>query len=269
LEASLTNQTLFVTGAGLKLPQQITIETLDALLSCNIVLTVIPDNPALTYLRNKGLNIVSISGRYVAGRYRPDIYNEIADIVLMQTKLHERVAYLTEGNPFLIDSISTIIVMKGREFGINVIALPAVSSIDCILTELSHDIINTGIQIYEASWAFMHNIQLNKSIPALLMQVNVFGTAFASTRHELEEGALGELQAYLGDFYPRDHICISTGIGGKFTTFPISHLSKVSMSEIWSGSMFLPPTESPKCQKIEFYERMASKENHLEKFRQI
>lgn len=238
---------IYILGAGVKTPDQLTLETLGALRRCNVVYTIYPltENECLQ-LGISGA-IRSLWHLFEASVIRRDTYKMVAETVLKAASLERPVAFLTPGNPIVSDSVAQELLSAGPERGFRVRLLPAVSSLDTVMAVLGFDV-SPGLQIYDSSWFVASNIAPCIHIPCLLLQVTTFGTWFSTMGRRLRAGALIELRDYLLRFYPSDHVIVFVQSGTRFSRketrrVPLGDLGAVH--GVIPGSLYIPRLKEP------------------------
>lgn len=259
---------IVVAGTGIRSPDQFTLESLEWLHRCQLVLTILPPGPVTAFLSAQGLRVESLAHFYQPGNLRPQIYATVIETVLNAAMHYRPLGYVTSGNPVVVDNMALGVFRAASAKGLQVLMLPAISSIDTILIDLKHDIVDSGLQIYEASWFVGHAIEPRTDVPCLLLQVNAFGTAFAAIGHEPTPAALKSLREHLIRFYPPSHLILL--VASSDTNFSasqviqlrIADLDEVRSEHIASGTMFIPPAHSPQVVNEEFIKRMYDHEHH-------
>lgn len=171
------NKTLYIAGYGV-MPEED---------RCGFIDRIIDESDAIFMLEKPGSwldrrltehdnyvkNYIEL---YQDGVDRLAIYNNICDDILLQFEEVSQAVYLTEGNPFLLDYISSTLEKKASEFNIEVISAPGLSSLDKLLFELRVPIEKFGIQVYLANYFCYESPSINIDGILILMQPGNIGS---------------------------------------------------------------------------------------------
>jgi uncharacterized protein YabN with tetrapyrrole methylase and pyrophosphatase domain len=151
-----------------------------------------------------------------------------------------------DGNPIVFNVTTQEILRGGPARGLTVRVFPAVSAIDTVLVDLNQDIGFSGLQIYDASGLVLYRIEPRVDVPCLLLQPQMFGTAYAAVGHEPMPNALNPLRDHLLRFYPPEHevTFIWSAVwwyeDPEIHRLPLSGLDSVGWREVAGASMFIP-----------------------------
>lgn len=264
-----------IVGTGVCFPAHLTLETIDILLRCNAIYTMLANPEELESilqmlsadrdLAGTTLKIVSLYRMYQPNRIRKINYELAVETVLNAAASEKPVAYLTRGNPVVYDSVTQGILTKGKDRGFDVQVFSAISSLDTIMVDLQQEVA-PGLQIYEASILVAHNIQLRVDIACLLFQVSVFGTKYAPIDREPRKDSLKVLKDYLLRFYPPEHeVALARSAESWNDQSQIYHVKLQKLDDLnkeakLGTSMFIPRLHEPEINQT-FTEQMSNPES--------
>lgn len=266
---------LAIVGTGVCFPAHLTLETIDVLLRCNAIYTMLANPEELAYilqtlagdrdLIDTPPKIESLYSMYQPNQIRKINYDLAIETVLNAAASKKPVAYLTRGNPVVYDSVTQGILTKAKDRGLNVQIFPAISSIDTIMVDLQAEVA-PGLQIYEASLLVAHKIQLRVDIACLLFQVSVFGTNYAPIDREPRKDSLKVLKDYLLHFYPPEHKVAlvrsaeSWNAQSQIYHVKLQDLDNLNKEVKLGTSMFIPRLHEPEINQT-FAEQMSNPES--------
>lgn len=205
---------LFVVGRGVRDGTgQMTLEAVEALKTCRVVLDLSADPDAVRAIHP---NVVDLAQDYWTFDVNEDVYARIERIVLDEVRRGgPTVGHITDGHPLLFDDVSWSLVRRGRKLGLKVVALPGVSCLDTMVLELGVDLGN-GTQILEATQVLHYDLALNPYLATFLFQIGSFGTNFVSaTTRRNRKGRFTPLVDHLLKFFPRGHPAVLISSSGR------------------------------------------------------
>jgi uncharacterized protein YabN with tetrapyrrole methylase and pyrophosphatase domain len=253
---------IVVVGSGVRVPGQFTRESVEALRGCRRIYTLLPQIGLTDFLREIGPPVEDISSLYQTGRPRLEVYEQVTGIVLGRAADGGPVGYVTAGNPILFDQTTRAVLAGAEHRGLVAKVYPGVSIVDTMLVDLEHDIGATGLQIFGASWMIGHGLLPNPNVPCIVLQINVFGTAYATEGTELRAGALTPLRDHLLQVYPPEHelVFVESPVfwfeRPRQPRVPLSELGNVGPGESVAPSLFIPPASTPAVVNQMFANRM-------------
>jgi uncharacterized protein YabN with tetrapyrrole methylase and pyrophosphatase domain len=242
------SHTLYIAGAGIHPPGQLSLETVEALQSCVEIWTNIPESlhrdlPVDIAQVTKGL-----SSFYKPGRPRIENYLEVVSHILERVLAVSRVGYLTQGHPLIFDSVASKLISESPLSDVSVTLLPGISCIDTILVDVIYDPAK-GLQVYEATGFVRNRIVIDPRAALLLLQPSVFDSR--TIRMPDATGPdLAPLAAALRTFYPAEHSVLfvrsATGTMSQFVTeTTVADVASVPAAATLGSSIFLRPTGAP------------------------
>ena len=75
----------------------------------------------------------TLGNLYQEGAFDQEIYERIAEIVLLATKRYAHVCYLVPGHPLIYVTSSSLILDRAQRMGITTTVLPGISSLDTMI----------------------------------------------------------------------------------------------------------------------------------------
>jgi uncharacterized protein YabN with tetrapyrrole methylase and pyrophosphatase domain len=183
---------------------QMTIEAMDALRASRLVFDLSGDAKAVRKIHH---NVIDLSDDYWTGELCDDVYQRLEEMVVAEVRKNgPGVSIIVDGHPMLFDDVNWSLLRKGKRRGLNVVAIPGVSSLDTMMIDVGEDLGN-GAQIVHANQLLVYDIALDPHLQTYVLQVGKFGTEFFSreTRRNLP-GRFTLLAAHLTRFYPADHM---------------------------------------------------------------
>ena len=126
--------------------------------------------------------------------------------------------------------------------------LPAVSSVDCLVTDLGMDPGAWGLQQFEATNFLLFARAIDVTVPLLLWQISVVGESRGPTEPNAE--GLGLLTRRLADLYGPEHEVVVY----EACPYPAGrpYIQRVRIRELQASqltplcSLFVPPASEPK-----------------------
>src|SRR5260370_1108088 len=124
---------IYLTGLGTFELRQLTLETLDVLRNVNVVYHLSARHADLCAINPRTRDL---SDHYFRTGDRQDIYEAMARYLVKTAKLEGPIALALDGNPMFFSDISWMTAAMGKQEGLRVEALPAVSCIDVLPMQL-------------------------------------------------------------------------------------------------------------------------------------
>ena len=237
-------------GSGMQIPEQLTLESLDALRQCHEIYSILSPAEQEHLPEEFSPRLKSLWPLYKPGAPRADVYASEVETILEAAARHAPVAYLTPGHPIVFDRVTQGIITAAPTRGLTYKIFPGISSLDTMLVDLQRDIA-PGIQIYDATSMVVAHIEPRVDLDCLLFQIAVFGTTYVAAGYQTLPDAFALLQAHLLQFYPPEHevIQVTSAFQGKpaahLNHFALQHLSGPECRiQVPSGSLFIPRLRS-------------------------
>jgi len=236
--------TLAVVGAGLRLPDHLTVEALRILEQSDRIFTVLSVYETLALpaaIRDKCEYLEDL---FDPERPRHEAYYEMARRTLDACAPGIGVSHLARGNPGVLNTVTELLVKGGAAMGIGVRVVPGVSAIDTVLIDMGYDP-RRGLQLVEATAAVQEDIKLDPRMPCMVLQPHTFGTDLpikSTTSHDLELGRLGD---FLAQFWDGDHSLAAVssyevGAEPRVVWRTVGSLGTLTSEDLWATSLFVP-----------------------------
>jgi len=236
---------LFLVGAGVCFPDQLTSEALEALRRSRAILTIVPQTALRDLTPTLLSKCVTLWHLYEPLRPRAENYRAVVDSVLDRAKEGGTTSWLTPGHPLVFDSVSEGLRREAPPLGITVHVLPAVSCIDTILADVGYEPAN-GLVIHEATVVVAGRIPLNPDLAAILLQIGVFGTNMPRLTGSEPMPELAPLRDHLLRFFPPEHRVAfvrsrwSSQSPGSVEWTPLARMLEVMKQRVDGTTLFVP-----------------------------
>jgi len=264
---------IIIVGAGLKMPEHLTIEALEALCCSKVIFTIFHEAPLVKstiewYAKSKHnsqleIDVRSLDELYEPNRLRVHNYMLAADTIIKEVKNGRPICYLTQGNPVVFDRVTKEVIKRAEKNGYSYEILSGISSLDTVMSDLRKEIA-PGLQIYDSSGLVGQNLKPNVELPCILLQLNVFSTSFISKSKILKEGTLEGLKNYLLAFYPPNHemqfVISESNYSSKIIySAKLESLDKVDPKYLSGSCLYIPSLNEPQMDE-KFVETMLSRD---------
>lgn len=197
---------IYLLGLGINGTIHVTEETKQAARSCSTLFVLHDDPNVVSYLWTLCEDVRDVVTYYSVGQARADVYSRIADAVVERSEAEDVVGLAVHGHPLFLVSAAENVIRRGRDKGLRVRILPAVSSFDTLLCDLEVDY-GYGLQMFDATTMLLRGWRPNPYIPLLVFQLaTVLDSAVVN--REPSPRSLEPLAARLRQFYPPDHECV-------------------------------------------------------------
>ena len=192
---------LWILGLGIRGLRQVTLETLEVLERCRIVLHLTQQHEALARINPR---LVDLEDDYWTGEERGVVYERLVRLVLAEVARGPEVAVVFYGHPMIFDDVTLALVRRSKRRGLRCRVLPAVSCLDTLCIDLGIDY-GYGLQVFEATTLVTHRQPLSPELDALVLQLGEFGTDRTADTILDHAGRFTPLVEHLRRFYPGDH----------------------------------------------------------------
>jgi len=263
---------LFIVGAGVQIPDQLTMAAVRALNESNEVYTILPRS-CFELLPSSWLpKLRDLRALYLRGGRRIDVYTAEVELIFQAARSNPPVAYLTVGNPVVFDSVTSALIARSAEHEMRIRVIAGVSSVDAIMADLGMDYA-PGLQVYDATSLVVHDIRPRTDVACLLMQPDVFGTGYVAMGWEPRASALRPLREHLLRSYPENHqvtyvTCSSAGgVAPDLESFPLRELGGSENLPQKPGASLLIPSSTALSVNAELHERALDQEEFVKNFR--
>lgn len=138
-----------IIGLGPGSSDALTLGAVEAIRNAGHVYLRTKIHPTVKYLIEKGIKFETYDDRYEKGTNFDEIYESIAEDLILQHEKHGDIVYAVPGHPLVAEKSVSILINLCRGKDIPIQIVPAVSFIDVMLERLQIDPIN-GIKIIDA-----------------------------------------------------------------------------------------------------------------------
>jgi uncharacterized protein YabN with tetrapyrrole methylase and pyrophosphatase domain len=239
---------LTIVGTGIAAGSHLTTESREALERADLVLFLVAEPVAATWLSTLNPRNRSLSRHYRLGAPREEIYASIVDEILDELRAGRNLCVAFYGHPAVFVRPAHDAVRRAVEEGFEARMLPALSALDCLFADLGVDPADTGLQSYEATEFLMHGRTPDPSAALVLWQMSVIG----QERAIADPGGRGLsiLADYLGGWYPADHeVVLYEASPYPIAAAAIQRLPLVELGEAQPSAMttlYVPPAFVPR-----------------------
>ena len=239
---------LFVIGLGVMVPGHVTVQATRAMTRCSRLFSIVqePTHLWLPEDRVGRIDVVNALRWYEEDNLRTQNYDRVARRIFESLSPGQTLGYVTYGNPMAYDRVAQHLADYAREVGFAVQIIPGISSLDTVFCDLQVDLA-PGLQVFEASWLVVCQIQPRTDIALLLMQVGVFGSLRTHYTKRQDGKSLSGLADCLLSSYPTSHLVSlvrSTGVEGQPSNIrqvALKDLCTVSSEDLSGASLYVPP----------------------------
>jgi tetrapyrrole methylase family protein/MazG family protein len=236
---------IYIVGLGIKSVQHLTLEAVGVLQICKKVLVVDHGFGVPDFIRELGPEVIDLIPEYREGQHRLITYETMAAKVVNEAMRASPVAFAIYGHPNWLVFPTELITEAAHLLGLAVEVIAGISCIDTLVLELGIDPATHGLQIFEASGLVIGEVDINASVPCVILQVDAFKTERYS-RSRIDRERLNPLCDYLFRFYPADHEVISVYSSTHALLRPvirryrIDDLPRAFAEDTVSGTLYLP-----------------------------
>jgi len=197
---------LYLLGSGIKGVLQLTVETIQAL-AISTEAHVLHDDPdVLEEIKNYCPKVFDLACFYSLDQSRPDIYRAISKHLIERAREKPPISFVVHGHPLFLVSASEYTVELGRQQGVAVTVMSAVSSFDTLLTDIGVDF-GYGLQLFDCSTLLANSWSINSQVPTLIFQLATLLNDRVVTE-EPRVQILHPLVNYLKSYFPEFHRCL-------------------------------------------------------------
>ena len=196
---------IFLLGSGIRGTLQFSTETLQAIRACRKVFILHDDLKIHAFIRDLCPAVVDAGQFYTDDGPRRSVYEAISEALIEEALVDPPVGFLVHGHPLFLVSATELILEGAALRGLSTSVIPAISSFDTLLCDLSLDF-GYALQIFDATTLIRESIELNPYVPTLIFQIaTVLNDNVA--RGDISAQAVEPLTTYLLRFYPENHVC--------------------------------------------------------------
>ena len=242
---------LDIVGSGLRIPTHLSPESLSVLGEASRVLTTLSVFDVLSFPTEIRVKCEPLDNLFQPDIPRLETYQQMANLIVDAVMSQEgSVAFLTRGNPRVLNTITELLVRASDTFEYDCRVFPAISSFDSILIDVGYDPM-AGVQLVEASAAVHDDVRLNPHLACLVYQPYALGSRLPSGASSKGPPALEKLQEYLCSLWAPSHtlavvISHAEADGSAAITWTkVGALVDVGADQLAGGTLFIPPAHRP------------------------
>jgi Tetrapyrrole (Corrin/Porphyrin) Methylases len=239
---------IYLAGLGMFELRHLTIETLEVLKRARVVYHLSDKHAELCAINP---NTQDLDKLYSKPGQRVNIYEELASFVVNSALETRPIVLAIDGNPMFFSDVSWKVAAAASKKDLRVEALPAVSCIDVLPTQLGFEPGDLGMQIFEATQLVLYSLAINPYLSTLVLQIGYFLKTFTLPLPKRNPGEFLPLVSHLSKFFPEDHpaIFIQSACSHQLrTTLFSTTVAKLDehRNEIQGGmTLYLPRVEVP------------------------
>jgi uncharacterized protein YabN with tetrapyrrole methylase and pyrophosphatase domain len=235
---------LIIAGSGIKTVSHLTEETVKVIQGVDKVLYLVMENNLKTWVTREAKDSESLDGIYFSNDKRIDSYHQITQHIINEYYKVKSLCVLFYGHPILFAEsalkAANIINNEGGE----VIILPAISSIDCLISDLQIDPSNQGYYCVDATELLIYEKHINITSHLIIWQGGNLGSYDVNPSNKLDV-----LCGYLEGYYHNSQaVCVY-----EASTYPLqkpriewTDLNKLPSIQINPQStLYIPPSKTP------------------------
>src|SRR3990167_5576738 len=195
---------LIVTGSGIKSVAHITEETKKVIQGADKVLYLVHEDTLKEWILREAQEAESLEPIYFSSNKRVDAYHKITAYIISEYKKVACLCIVFYGHPTVFADSALQAVKQIKADGGDAVILPAISSMDCLFSDLEIDPGDQGSFSIDATELLIYEKPINTSTHVILWQCANLGT------HDLSQTKkLPVLLDYLSRSYLNEHpICI-------------------------------------------------------------
>ncbi|WP_298628483.1 SAM-dependent methyltransferase [uncultured Legionella sp.] len=233
---------LIVVGSGIKSISHLTEETKRVIQNADKVLYLVNEDNLKQWIQREAKNSESLDTIYFSYEKRAEAYQALTTHIIEEYKQASILCVVFYGHPTVFADSALNAVRQIKQDNGEAIILPAISSQDCLFSDLEIDPGDQGCFSIEATELVLFERCLDIHAHLILWQVANFGRADGK-----KTNYLSILKDYLSSYYPVDYsICLYEA--PSLPTCPPRiewiQLSNLELSAISSiTTVYIPPLE--------------------------
>lgn len=196
---------LCILGSGIKSIAHLSYESQLYIKKADIVLFLLNEPILENYIKENSKKSYDLSEIYYSTEDRQDCYKKIVDYILNLLGDYQNVCAIFYGHPIFCVNPAQSLIEKAKSKDVNIISCPAISSIDCMFSDLNIDPAEYGMQIYMAQDIINRKISVTTQSYLALLQIGFINDN--GHVHKTKNQQLSILKDYLYGFYPESHKC--------------------------------------------------------------
>jgi hypothetical protein len=187
--------------------------------------------PLARHLRSLRIKTIDLSNRFADQRPLRDAYVDVAGFLLERATVERPVVVLMPGSPLFLNTISRLLVLKGRRAGLEVRILPGISPLDALISYVGVDVAAFGLQVFTGERLGSRPGRLDPTGPLAVMELAGVGVGDTGADPGDEPRRYGRLLGALARAYPPDHpttlVNVTGGYGARaHATLPLGRFDE-------------------------------------------
>lgn len=195
---------LIVVGSGIKTVAHITEETRRVIQYADKVLYLVNEEHLKSWITREAKESESLDAIYFSIIKRIDAYQQITNYIIDQYNKFTTLCVVFYGHPAVFADSALKAVKSINAAGGNAVILPAISSMDCLFSDLQIDPGDQGFFSIDATELLLFERSIDPKAHVVLWQISSLGA------HDLARTKkIDVLSDYLKSYYKEEHpICI-------------------------------------------------------------
>lgn len=251
---------LVAVGIGIRSPAQATFESAARIKSADKVFVLVPDPVAHYWIRTLNRNAESLGHLYAEGKNRSETYREIVERITNAVREGLSVCAVSYGHPGVaaFPFHESIRILRAEGYAAEMLA--AVSSADCLFSELGVDPIVGGLLSYEATDFLLRRRPMDPACNLILWQIGVIAVrTYRKEPQAWNRDGLAVLADRLLEVYVPEHEAVvyessSLIIGQptieRVTIAGLSHAPVTPMSTLFVPPMVKKPADETMAKRL-------------------
>jgi uncharacterized protein YabN with tetrapyrrole methylase and pyrophosphatase domain len=236
-----------IVGSGINVPDQLTLEGLRMLRQASEIWTNVSESEHKVLEDAVGQAPHSLWPFFRPERERLANYEAITTHLLERAQAVERVAYLTQGHPRVLDRVATNVLEQSSRRGVTVTVVPGISSIDTILADVDYEPAR-GLQVYDATGFVARGMKIDRRAGLLLLQPGVFGTSMPRLNAAAPPPDLSTLKAALAEIYDVTHPVLivrseTATMTKRIREVELGALDSVPAADLAASTLWIAPVD--------------------------
>lgn len=233
---------LILVGSGIKSVAHITQETQKVIQSADKVLYLVNEDLLKEWIQREAKHAESLEPIYFGLDKRADAYHQIAAHIIDEYQRNASLCVVFYGHPTVFADAGLSAVRQIRANGGDARILPAISSLDCLFSDLAIDPGDQGCFCVDATELLVYERRFDVSSHLIIWQSANLGTSDSSKTNKLSL-----LRDYLLNYYPSEQqLCIYEAAllpmqSPRVEWLSINELGKARFSYV--STLYLPPLE--------------------------
>ncbi len=197
---------LTIIGGGLDFSSHLTVEACKVIRAARVVYYASCHPKVVRWLAEFAKNSLLLDidrGQYEIGQYRPDMYQDMARIVVDDARNGGGVVLIEPGSAIVTDLVTPYTLGLAAQFDLNVRILPGISSLEQMFVFLGLDP-SVGMQVILAQELVIRQLRLNPQFNTIIIQPGYYDTLWCVGWPKSRKDRFNELSRVLMASYRKD-----------------------------------------------------------------